>query len=122
MEKPVVIVEVLAEGGSITLAGVRSGGEWRFTMEMNETVLLDLLDQPMVPSRPETARSWADALSLIDRYSWHRLYPGEVHPDFRERVLEAVTDRFRRDGDSGSKGLDRWRRVCGERGNDDQCG
>lgn len=84
-------------------------------MEVNETVLLDLLDGPTVPSQLETARSWVDALSLIDRYSWHRLHPGEVHSEFRERVLEAVTDRLRLEGDSSSRALDHWRRVCGAR-------
>ena len=113
MERPVVVMRVLAEGGSITLAGFRSGGEWRFTMRVNEAVLLDLLDEPTVPSRLETARSWVEALSLIDRYSWHRLHPGEVHPEFRERVLEAVTARLRLDGGSSSEALDRWRRFCG---------
>jgi len=88
-----VILEVAAEGGSIVLEGKKVDGEWRFRRSVTDWTPT-LLDEPGTEHQSEEARSWAHAMSLLDRYSWPRLTPRHVHPEFRERVLAAATERL----------------------------
>jgi hypothetical protein len=92
-----VILEALAEGGSLTLLGIKAGNRWRFRLVRDESTFADLLNeedrQGMFRSESEWVGSWKEALALLDEYKWHRLYAGLVHPDFKRQVWAAVQSR-----------------------------
>jgi hypothetical protein len=108
--QPVKIVEIGGEGGSICLYGRLDEGRWRFWRGTDETTLLDLgaseSDGPFV-SRSQVVDGWDDGVALLDHYGWAELYPVYVHPDFAERVIEAVAARSR----NGRPGPN-WLRAC----------
>jgi hypothetical protein len=105
-----IIVEIGAEGGSITLVGVRSGAGWRYqTSGVDWTP--ELLDEKRVQHESDPVQSWEAALRLLDNYPWHALVPVHVHPEFRGRIWAAVQKRFD-DHPRASSGLDRWREFC----------
>jgi hypothetical protein len=101
-----VVLEVGAEGGSLTL--VRET-VWRFRMERNEAAIYDLLsesDRTEVENysgQSESVSSFHDALDLIDKYPWCRLHPVHVHPEFLDEVLSEVRKR------GGEQEETRWR-------------
>jgi hypothetical protein len=96
-----VVLEVGAEGGSLTLIGrcENDDGAWRFariTIDQTEA-LFGETDVPI--TAPDlTSLVWVDGweagLSLMDRYPWVRLSPQYVHPDFVERVRAALEERL----------------------------
>jgi hypothetical protein len=110
-----IIVKAGVDGGSITLLGAKTADNWRFRMATNESAFYDLLNEE---DRPEEYRredwlresgwvdSWDAALALLDKYPWHQFYPLEVHPNFRQQVLDAVEERF------NAHSLERWRWLC----------
>jgi len=70
-------------------------------VDVNESSLLDTLDEEdraaadpsgstNKPADERWTDSWDQALSLFDRYSWHRLAPQRVHPDFADRLAMAL--------------------------------
>lgn len=95
-----VILKVAGEGGSVALYGIREGNGWHFD--------LDFIDESVEP-RAAVADSWEGALRLLDRYPWHLLTPVRVHPEFRERILEAVEKRCVAERDTVSASIQRWR-------------
>ncbi len=109
-----VILRVGAEGGSLTLYGARTPGGWRFSRRViDQTMaLLDLDDGEVIDEESAVVGSWAAALALMDRYQWHRLYPLEVHPAFRARVMQAVVARLRRDVEKDPERVYRWKAAC----------
>ena len=119
MNKSEVILEVGAEGGAITLYGVRDPEGWRYStsvIDQTPALLPDEFDEPGIRKDSEVVNSWEAALRLIDRYPWHRLYPLTVHPEFCEPVWAAVQNRF----GSGrrpekDRQLERWRELCAPR-------
>src|SRR5438067_867406 len=103
-----IIIEIAGEGGSITLLGARTAQGWRFSRSTNESI-----DEAFARDHSEPVESWEAALGLLDQYPWHKLYPLQVHPDFRNRVWNAVKARFERDRVPRSTiGLERWRELC----------
>jgi len=115
--QPCVILEVGAEGGSITLLGVQTADGWRFRLKSTDhsDTFFDESHEAADsgPNDSRTADSWPAALKLLDSYPWHRLYPLEVHPDFREIVFDAVAARYgSKDADPWDQ-LSKWRDVCG---------
>jgi len=93
-----VIVEIGGEGGSIALLGVRdTAGGWHFRLDRDESTLADFLPDDLDPAslrgRTGWVASWEEALGLLDRYPWHRLYPLGLHPEFRDRIFAAVAER-----------------------------
>jgi hypothetical protein len=92
--KPTVLLEILAEGGSLTIVGIKADTGWRCRLVRNECALYDLLSgedrEGLVFYEESRWGTWEDALALIDKYQWHRLHPGKVHPEFRQRVWAAV--------------------------------
>jgi hypothetical protein len=104
-----VVLEVGAEGGSITLVRERNRNEdWWFRIETNETALRDVLsqgDQNGIEFSSQTGyvHSFEEALRLLDKYPWFRLYPLEIHPEFIDAVLGAVRKR------GGAAAETRWR-------------
>jgi hypothetical protein len=77
VEEGEVILGVGAEGGSLTILGARSAAGWRFRALRNEYAFLDFLsgedrDGFEFWSGSGWLASWDRALSLFDKYPWHR--------------------------------------------------
>lgn len=105
------ILEVGAEGGSITLHGMRTNTGWLFSREVIDQTP-ELLDEDATQHRSEVVTSWPAALELMSRYPWRRLYPVEVHPEFRELILSAVTSPAEESQKVSEPVLERWQRKC----------
>lgn len=114
-----VILEVLAEGGSVALLGQRdSRGGWHYARGLNDGTVA-LLDQEdggagAIESRTAWVSTWAEAMTLIDRYPWTMLHCRDVHPEFRQQVWTEVTRRLQ--GQSGvraNQARERWMHACG---------
>ena len=112
MNQSEIIVKVGAEGGNLTLYGVRTGNGWIFSRNVIDQSLLLLTDGPEIRHTSETVDSWPEALKLLDEYPWHRLSPREVHQEFRQAVFDGVVERFQREGEQSPSRLDRWKYRC----------
>jgi hypothetical protein len=110
-ESSEVILEIGAEGGSITLYGIPHGTKWRYFTSANDSTT-DEFDKSEYPRVSRYVDSWGAALRLLDRYRWHRLYPLTVHPQFQDRVWTVVQLRFARDKEPDHHALERWRELC----------
>jgi hypothetical protein len=126
-----IILKLLAEGGSLTLLGIKAADGWRFKVATDEGTMFDLLSDEdragMTPSdfRSESAwvGSWQEALALLDAYRlWPQLSPRKIHPEFRRAIWAAVKKRtapkqalwrrlVSRDRRTQWQ-LDQWRRAC----------
>lgn len=104
-----VIVEVGAEGGSITLYGVRTDTGWRYQRNVVDQTLF-MLDEEEIRHDSLFCSSWDEALSLLDKYPWHQLYPLQVHSEFQAAVLRAVQERF--SGDDRARHAELWSECC----------
>jgi hypothetical protein len=102
-----IILEVLAEGGSISLYGQRHGSAWRFARSSVDQTP-ELLGEPWIAHDSEVVQTWPAALALLDEYPWARFSPVQVHPEFRERVLNAVLER----AGENARHLTKWRKLC----------
>lgn len=109
-----VVLKVGAEGGSITLWGSKNTlGQWTFSLEGNESALEFLLDEDDVVllTRNRSKQwldTWEEALDRLNGYKWPRLYPLEVHDEFRDRVWHAIqASRVE------TQWLWEWREICG---------
>jgi hypothetical protein len=78
--KPIKIVEIGGEGGSISLFGWKTDqGDWHFLRETDERSLMDMMpeddrDGLCFFSKTETVIGWNEALKLLYRYPWPCLY------------------------------------------------
>ena len=108
-----VILEVGAEGGSVTLYGIHSHRGWVFTRHSIDQSAALSLGEPVETSNSQTVASWAEALALLDSYPWHRLYPLQVHPEFRRAVFDAVKLRYGVAENSVWNRLADWKTICG---------
>jgi hypothetical protein len=118
MNESEVILEIGAEGGSITLYGVRTQRGWSFSRKVIDwTPELD--EEPMneEPFRRDATivNSWEAALDLLDQHPWWKLYPISIHPDFRQKVWVAVHERLHHNCESTEDDLKRWRDLCTQR-------
>lgn len=119
-----IILKAGVEGGDITLLGIKTGDAWQFLMTTDASTIYDLLneeDRPAEYLRKDWVRDsdwisgWDAALEPLDRYPWYKFYPLQVHPDFKQVVLEAVVERFNNDSRGDEHGsLERWQSVSGE--------
>jgi hypothetical protein len=80
MNKCEVVVEVLAEGGSIALIGARHGCGWTFSRSVNDSTS-ELIGEKPIFHKSAEVDSWEDALGLLDKYPWQTFYPSKVHPE-----------------------------------------
>jgi len=101
-----VIVEIGAEGGSITLFGVRSPRGWLYSRSVDEVI-----DEERSQHASNIVNSWEAALGLLDQDPWHMLSPQHVHPEFRRQILAAVQKRFE-SGDDPWGRMEKWRKLC----------
>lgn len=111
---PALIVIAGVEGGGVTLYGERSGAGWRFWVERvdQSRVYLDEYDDEAGSRRQSgIVSSWEDALRLLDRAGWMRLPAVRVHPEFRQKVWQAVQARLGTTPES-TRWLPRWRDRC----------
>jgi hypothetical protein len=115
-----VIVEISAEGGSVTLIGERSKDCWRFRLQVDDCAS-EFLDDEDAFGLPQGLRSspwvhtWPAAIALLDCYPWEQLSAESVHPDFREQVWLEVnrqTNGSRHRADDSKARLEDWRRLC----------
>ena len=94
-----IVLEVGAEGGSITLLRERRADEnWQFQMKTDETALYDALSEEDRNGMDFVAQtgyvhSFNEALALLDRYQWFSLCPLKVHPELLDAVLLKVRKR-----------------------------
>lgn len=97
-EEHVVIVRVGAAGGDVTLFGqVGPVGSWQFkrkTVDQTEMLFGDA--DTSWRSESGWVDGWEAALQQLDRYPWALLHPLEVHPEFRDKVRSAVSERLER--------------------------
>jgi hypothetical protein len=116
---PVAVVEIGAEGGSVTLLGRQIGdGEWEFctgSIDQTSAMLNDEEATPVVETESPWVLGWIAGVKLLDSYPWVYLYPIRVHERFRETVLSEVTRRLasERDKARAKSALSRWTRICG---------
>ena len=101
-----VIVEIGAEGGSISLFGVRSPRGWLYSRSLGE-----LIDEERSQHDSNVVDSWEAALGLLDQYPWHMLYPLHVHPEFRRQIFAAVQKLFE-SSDVPMGRMEKWRELC----------
>lgn len=113
-----IILEVGAEGGTISLLGIQnSNGTWWFTRDRNESFHADMLsenDQGGLgfQSRDGVVGTFPEALNLLKEYPWHQLHPLTVHPDFRQSVFDTVSKLTEKDGGI-NRNLGIWKAQCG---------
>jgi hypothetical protein len=67
-----VIVEFGAEGGSMTLFGVRSPRGWLYSRSVDDWTP-ELIDEERIEHDSNVVDSWEAALGLLDRYPWQRM-------------------------------------------------
>ena len=112
MSKSVVIIKVLAEGGSIKLYGLKTKNGWQYSRDvMDQTP--EMIDEKAIQHRSPIVKTWPEALALVNRYPWHRLSPDEVRPGFGVVVFKAVTEKLQEEGRADPKHLAEWAQVCG---------
>lgn len=107
-----VILEIGAEGGSLTLYGVRTPSGWLFSRDVIDQTL-QMLDEESIEHSSETVDSWSAALELLSEYPWVNLFPLQVHPEFRGLVIDAVRADYKTRNDTRMRQRDRWERLCG---------
>ncbi|MDD2736075.1 MAG: hypothetical protein PHF56_19250 [Desulfuromonadaceae bacterium] len=113
--KPVKIVEIGGDGGSITLFGWKTAkGNWRFLRETNECTLMGMMQNSDVTgvkfqSSSAADTGWKAAIKILSEYPWKILYPLYVHPEFADLVWNEIINmkeecysRFE------------WQEVCGK--------
>lgn len=108
-----VILEVAAEGGSITLYGRRAPSGWVYSLESIDQSAL-MLGEGQVRGETPTVRSWPEALQLFAGRPWYRLYPLTVHPEFCSAIFGELT-KLQASGKSiPDSRLEEWRAICQE--------
>ena len=105
-----LVLKIGAAGGSLSVWSVNAkDGTRSFLVKQDETTLKELMtkeDAAGITFKNKTGslHSFADALTVLERYPWHLLYPMFVHQDFIDPVLTAVMNL------GGEKEVNRWRR------------
>ena len=111
MNKSEIIVEIGAEGGSITLYGLRTERGWLFAKETIDWTA-KLFDEERSETGSVLVDSWAAALKLLDQHPWAELSPIFVHGQFGSEIWIAVQERLRRKDEVSGLKLSQWRALC----------
>lgn len=105
-----IIIELGAEGGSITLSGFRTEQGWSFSRQVTDWTP-ELIDEEGIQHKSAVLDSWKAALKILDQYPWFRFYPIRVHPEFKQKIWVAVQERLH--SDTAQPELKKWRELCG---------
>ena len=100
----------------MTLYGVRTRQGWLFSRNMIPVGSAHANDPDLEPSLtpgPDVVDTWPEALALLEQHQWHRLYPLNVHPDFRRQVLEAVSAHYNQISGREPAQFSNWKKLCG---------
>src|SRR6266480_5902906 len=95
-----VILQLGAEGGSVTLYGMETERGWLFYRDVSDWTP-ELIGEERIQHKSPVVNSWDSAVALLDQYPWPRLFPLMVHPEFSERIWYEVRDRLEKDQASG---------------------
>lgn len=108
-----LIVKVGAEGGSLSLFASESHAVPEYVLAINDQTLLFIDEGGVIEGERGRATSLRGALKLLDQYPWHMLFPLQVHPEYQERILNAVKRRLAKEKSMHAiSRLDRWWDVC----------
>jgi len=113
MNENEVIIKLGGEGVSVVLYGFRTERGWSFTVEM-EDYLGQLFDEggESIEEKSLIVDTLEAALELLDVYRWPRLFPMSVHPEFRQKIWDALQERLQTTKILPRQ-LRRWRVLCG---------
>ncbi|SEA42433.1 GIY-YIG nuclease family protein [Acidovorax soli] len=118
MEQGEVVLKAGAEGGSITLYGIRNNKDWFFGLNVVDQTPSFINESDAVHDSG-VVNSWLEALELLDQYTWHELYPLEVHPEFRGKVFDAASTRVKSStSDIAQQHLPNWKSLCLQNNNE----
>jgi hypothetical protein len=103
------IIVLGAEGGRVSLLGTKTlDDKWIFVKETNESALADFFDDDdlsnLVHQRSSEVTDWEQAIELLGR-SWFKMPILFIHPEFKERVQEAISPR------TGVEYLSHWNKL-----------
>lgn len=106
--KPVVIVDLGVEGGGATIYGRQNGeGNWLFWQSgcamSGECDDWQAWEMEITP----------DVFASLPQ-SWWRMYPTEVHPDFRSRLADELKRALSQDAPLRATLARRWSAVLTE--------
>ena len=104
-----VMLQLGAEGGSVTLYGMETERGWLFYRDVSDWSP-ELIGEERIQHKSPVVNSWEAAVALLDRYPWQRLCPLMIHPEFSERVRSAARDRLQRD-QAPARYFDMWCRM-----------
>lgn len=111
-EKMHLVVEILGEGGSLTLFASTSGKP-NYVLAIVDQSLAFIGEGEEIKGERGRAKTWRGALKLLDNYPWHKLYPEQVAPEYRKRILAAALRRLEKESASYAKNrVTSWREVC----------
>ena len=105
-----VILQVVAEGGSYTLYGVRTRTGWKYDINVVDQTPVFMDEQEILRTKAHGGSVDA-ALSALPPY-WPMLAPVKVHPEFRSRILRCAEERLGDRDHRRERVLDRWREAC----------
>ena len=99
----------------MTLYGVRARQGWLFSRNMISVGTAHANDTASEANEPDpdVVDTWSEAMALIEQHQWHRLYPLNVHPDFRRQIYEAVAARYQQIQGREPYQLTNWKKLCG---------
>lgn len=112
MSKNELIIELGAEGGGISLFGLKIHGKWHFSRRVIDQTP-EMLGEDWVVHQTEVVDSFESAIKLLDQYPWFHLKPMSVHPDFRQVVYDAMLKSCQANGSKEPRRHSDWRHVCG---------
>jgi len=116
MTQAELLLEVMAEGGSIAIYGRRDGDRTQYRVgivDQTTTFLNDDEADKEIRSDSGWLDTWEKAVAAIGRWPWPNLYPELVRPSIRDAIWKAVQDYRDRAGRGvREEALRRWRELC----------
>lgn len=90
------MLEVGDEGGSLAIEGLKAARGWRYRLHRQEQTSRVFLDEGHKDDDSITGwlKSWDAAIDQLDRYSWAKLHPLEIHPEFVDQVSASLKTRL----------------------------
>lgn len=78
------ILELVTDGGKLTVLGQQVGERWRYVIIVTAPALVELGGGREMP-----LATWEEVIEKLDRYGWRNLRMRFLHPDFAKRVEAA---------------------------------